>query len=88
MRIEALVTKAAPHVGRLLSTIGGVLILRHEVYVAEEAEAVLVALGLWLIGIPPALWLDTVRRTTDSLSGRKAPEDESGSETRRRGDEA
>jgi hypothetical protein len=52
---------------RLLSVVAGGLILKHEVYDAESAEIVVIALGLWLIGVPPALWLDALRRTTRSL---------------------
>jgi hypothetical protein len=50
----------------------GARILHHEVYVSEQAELAVIALGLLLIGVPPALWLDTLTRTTEALGGRRA----------------
>jgi hypothetical protein len=53
---------------RVASIGGGVLIIKHEVYEAESAELILIALGLWLIGVPPALWLDALRRSQNLLN--------------------
>lgn len=40
----------------------GVLVLYHEVWVAENSELLLIGLGLWLCGIPPVLFLEDIRR--------------------------
>lgn len=67
-----LTRKVAGWAARGASVYFGARILHHEVYVAEQAELAVIALGLLLIGVPPALWLDTLARTTDALSGRRA----------------
>lgn len=46
-----------------LASIGfGVAIEAQEVYGTETAQWPLVFLGLWFIGVPPALWFDGVWR--------------------------
>lgn len=53
---------------RVLSGIAGAAIIYHEVYIADSAEPLLVLLGLWLLGIPPALFLDGLRKMTDAAN--------------------
>lgn len=55
---------------RVASAAVGGFILKHEVYDTESAEIIVIALGLWFIGVPPALWLDTVVRTKQALEPR------------------
>ena len=59
---------------RLGSIAAGALIIKHEVYDTSSAEIVVIALGLWLIGVPPALWLDALRRASKTLD-LNSPED-------------
>lgn len=40
----------------------GYRILQHEVYETETSEPLLIILGLWLCGIAPATFLDSLRR--------------------------
>jgi hypothetical protein len=47
---------------RLGSVSAGVAVEYHEVYTAASAQWALVFLGLWLMGVPPALWFDGLRR--------------------------
>lgn len=47
---------------RAASASAGVLVEYHEVYKAQSAQWALVFLGLWLMGVPPALWFDGLRR--------------------------
>lgn len=42
--------------------IAGVVILFHEVWLADTAEPLLIFLGLWLCGIPPAMFFDGLRK--------------------------
>lgn len=67
-RAQQVFTKLASLLVRVASIGGGVLIIKHEVYEAESAELILIALGLWLIGVPPAMWLDALRRSQNLLS--------------------
>lgn len=53
---------------RGMSAVGGVAILYHEVYIADSAEPLLVFLGLWLLGIPPALFFDGLRKVTGAVN--------------------
>lgn len=52
---------------RVASIVAGALVLKHEVYDTGSAEVIVIALGLWLIGVPPALWLDALRRAGKTL---------------------
>lgn len=47
---------------RLVSIYIGGRIVYHEVWQSETAEPIVLGLGLWFIGVPPALWMDGVRR--------------------------
>lgn len=51
-----------PWITRGAAFVAGVLILYHEVWVAENSELLLIGLGLWLCGIPPVMFLENVRR--------------------------
>lgn len=56
---------------RLVSIIVGSLIEYREIYTVHNAQWIIVLLGLWFIVIPPALWLDSLRklmRISDNLS--------------------
>lgn len=69
---------------KLAAFFGGIYVLYHEVVIADTAEPLLIFLGLWAIGIPPATFFDGLRRmgqdaksaTADALSGgaEKAPQ--------------
>lgn len=75
---------------RLSSVVAGILVLKHEVYDSDSAEIIVIALGMWLIGVPPALWLDAFRTATkkldvlesdtDAQTPRPDPEDRDGRE--------
>lgn len=47
---------------RLVSIGIGLLIEYREVYKVKDAQWIIVLLGLWFISVPPALWLDSLRR--------------------------
>lgn len=47
---------------RCVSVAFGISIEVHEVYGSAQAQWALVFLGLWFIGVPPALWFDGVYR--------------------------
>lgn len=49
-------------VARLASVAFGVAIEMKQVYGTTQAQWALVFLGLWFIGVPPALWFDGVWR--------------------------
>lgn len=53
---------------RGLAAVAGAAILYHEVYIADTAEPLLVFLGLWLLGIPPALFFDGLRKMTGAVN--------------------
>lgn len=46
----------------LVATVAGAVILYHEIWISDTAEPLLVFLGLWLLGIPPAVFFDGLRR--------------------------
>lgn len=50
----------------VLAFLAGVAILYHEIVLVETAEPLLVFLGLWLCGVPPAIFFDGVRRLGES----------------------
>lgn len=50
---------------RFGSFAGGTLVLYHEVFIAGTSEPLLVFLGLWLCGIPPAMFFDGLRKLTE-----------------------
>jgi hypothetical protein len=43
----------------------GVGVLYHEVFIASTSEPLLIFLGLWLCGIPPAMFFDGLRKLTE-----------------------
>lgn len=47
---------------RTLTFMGGVAIIYHEVWLATDAQILLVILGLWLCGVPIADFLDKLRK--------------------------
>lgn len=51
-------------VSRVGAFIAGAAIIYHEVYIADTSEPLLIFLGLWLLGIPPALFFDGLRKMT------------------------
>lgn len=56
----------AVRVGAFLAGVG---VLYHEVFISTTAEPLLVFLGLWLCGIPPAMFFDGLRKLTDTAKG-------------------
>jgi hypothetical protein len=52
---------------RVLSVIAGLAIITHEVAIADAAEPFLVIIGMWFLGIPPALILDSLRRVNEAV---------------------
>lgn len=48
--------------GKLTAFCVGVVILYHEIWVTESSEPLLIFLGLWLCGLPPAMFFDGLRR--------------------------
>lgn len=59
-RLIALTVKAG-------SFVFGVLILRHEAFQVKQVEPLLIFLGLWLCGVPPATFFDSLRRVGQSV---------------------
>lgn len=59
---------------RIASTVGGALILYHEVAVSADSEPFLVFVGLWLAGAPIADLLDKLRRLAMSVREQAVPE--------------
>lgn len=53
---------------RALAALAGAAIIYHEVAIADAAEPLLVVLGLWFLGIPPALFLDGLRKITTATT--------------------
>lgn len=57
---------------RVASFVGGILILKRQIYEVDHAEPLLVFLGLWLCGIAPATFFDGLKKmgqeAKDSLS--------------------
>lgn len=51
---------------RALSFYVGYRILHHEIYETDTSEPVLIFLGLWLCGLPPALFFDGLRKLGQS----------------------
>lgn len=47
---------------RAASTLTGVYIEYLQVRASDHASLTLVVFGLWLMAVPPALWLDSLRR--------------------------
>lgn len=83
-----LLPKAQSFAVKAGSFVGGVAILRHEIFQATTAEPLLVFLGLWLCGIAPATFFDGLRRLTRSVEEGAIPDelpaDDSSSDRRRR----
>lgn len=61
-RIVALAIKA-------LMQVAGVAILYHEVFEAKSPDGLLVFVGLYLCGVPPAMFFDGLRRFNDFVTG-------------------
>lgn len=72
-RFALVAYKAYKGAGRWAVRIGsfyaGYRILHHEVYETETAEILLVILGLWLCGIAPASFIDSLRRAATEAQG-------------------
>lgn len=68
---------------RLTFVGGGVAILYHETFLAEKAQWEVLLVALWMIGVPPSMWLDSVR---DMLEDRRRRERRVGIDDRRSGD--
>lgn len=47
---------------RLASIGAGLIVEYRQVFVVREAQLVIVLFGLWLMAVPPALWLDALWR--------------------------
>lgn len=60
---------------RCVSFYFGYKILNHEIYGREQAEPLLVFLGLWLCGIAPATFFDGIRRIGAAASVEPEPDD-------------
>ena len=60
---------------RLASVCSGIYIEYREVFVVMAAQWIIVLLGLWLMAIPPALWLDSLRRLMHTAESLTAPGD-------------
>lgn len=54
---------------RLASLVGGLLILKREIYDVEHPEPLLVFLGLWLCGIAPAQFFDGLKKIGQEAKG-------------------
>lgn len=61
-RIVALAIKA-------LMQVGGVAILYHEAFVAKSPDGLLIFVGLYLCGVPPAMFFDGLRKFNDFVAG-------------------
>lgn len=58
-RTWGLLRKTGVRIGTFL---GGVATLYHEVYLTDQAEPLLIFLGLWLCGVSPAMFFDGMRK--------------------------
>lgn len=47
---------------RAMASSAGAVVLYHEVWVADTSEPLLIFLGLWLLGVPPAMFFDGMRK--------------------------
>lgn len=54
---------------RLASLVGGLLILKREIYDVEHPEPLLIFLGLWLCGIAPAQFFDGLKKLGQEAKG-------------------
>lgn len=61
-------TAARKMATRAAALVAGAAIIYHEVVISESAEPLLIFLGLWLCGIPPAMFLDGLRRITSAAN--------------------
>lgn len=52
---------------RIVSFYFGYKILDHEIYSAKTTDPILVFLGLWLCGVAPATFFDSMRKANDAL---------------------
>lgn len=52
---------------RAVSFYFGYTILHHEIYTAKTTDPLLVFLGLWLCGVAPATFFDSMRKANDVL---------------------
>jgi hypothetical protein len=73
MQSQTLARRFVPLLLRGVSTVGGGLILYHEVYVSSTAEPLLVFVGLWLAGAPIADLLDKLRRLAGTVNDEAIP---------------
>lgn len=54
---------------RLASLVGGLLILKREIYDVQHPEPLLIFLGLWLCGIAPAQFFDGLKKLGQEAKG-------------------
>jgi hypothetical protein len=60
---------ALGRLSRVAAFIAGVAVLYHEIWIADSAEPLLVFLGLWLCGLPPAIFFDGLRKLGADAKG-------------------
>lgn len=53
---------------RIASVGAGIYVEYRQVQAGPRASSSLILLGLWFIAVPPAQWLDSLRRTTAAAS--------------------
>lgn len=58
---------------KLGSFVFGVLVLKHQAFDVTSVQPLLIFLGLWMCGVPPATFFDSIRRVgqsaDDALAG-------------------
>lgn len=69
---------------RLGSLYVGYRILHHEIWEADTSEPLLIGLGLWLCGLPPALFLESLRKLANEAQGVLGPDAGNGEDLQRR----
>lgn len=65
-------------VGKFVAFWIGVAILYHEIWITDQSEPLLIFLGLWLCGLPPAMFFDSLRRLGAEAKSSLDPPDTSG----------
>lgn len=68
---------------RLASIGAGLRVEYHEVFEVKGAQWILIVFGMWLMAVPPAMWLDSVRRAINTATNVSAP----GEPGKRRGED-
>lgn len=54
---------------RIAAFVGGILILKREIYEVQHPEPLLIFLGLWLCGIAPATFFDGLKKIGQEAKG-------------------